>query len=390
VVLPAYKLREADALVQAAVGTALGDEYVFIDVRPTGDSMVHVGRCPGDASYLAAFSVDEAGAMHLLCLEYVAPESYERVPAEDLGFFQREERCRGPRAWHGLVTGTTTATWSASTWLADLCGPWIRHNVVLAVAAGAPMVTYCAFEELACAWRITLLGEGHANRALVLDVWDGVPPPPYGFFVKGDTLFSIVAAKDPSERLEFGYELVSLDNRDRLRRRAITLTPAPVKFEAFPHRGTGRSPWGMTSWASDDPSVLETLLPLWLMERPSLDVASAAQRFSVRLGHSPTGFRSLGPELLVLPLDDGETDSARIEFPGPTTVTLSELTLHWLRATCSGACVATYSSLGFERSAAEVYPATFWVLRTGVSDGLPGRAECEAHPNGDLTCHPQK
>jgi hypothetical protein len=324
--------------------------------------------------------------MHLLCLEYQVPLSRERFRVLDSGPFDAEQYCRGPRAWHGIVSELTATTWTPTTWLPDLCEGEVRQGTVLAVAGKTPMVAYCApGVGGGCTWRISLLKAGYESRPLHTS--SGQPETmPVGFFTRDETLNAVVMKEDPSGTYQFVYALVSLDRQNRLRRTQLpprdTVNAEPVWF---PRRSLGAD-FAATSWTSTRPRELSILLPLAPFDQTALDWASIGQRVTIGNASSPTGVRA--HEASILPLDDGETQSAQIKLRDGTKVELEGRTVDWLRATCAASCVAIFRYHSLEQSPTERYPGSLYVLRTGAGGALRllEGTVCSSTRSGELMC----
>jgi hypothetical protein len=394
-VLSAQGLTAAEELVKRSGGELKGDEFAVLQMSPETERIVHVGRCPGDDAYLAAFTRDARGTLHFLCLEY---DSAARTSLPLEGCLDAEACCSGPLAWHGVVTSPTTATFRRTRRLEDRCETELRDDVVLALAGTTPVVAYCAAaSDGSCAWRLAVLSDGIRVRSLR----SGNPMPVERevreLYVRNESLFVVVSVPDPAEKFESVYELWSLDARGSLRRQPVAHSaPRPAAPAAHPREGYGRSPRPVTSFTSGPHQRLVTALPLAPLDALPAASAPLESVLAVDRAAAPAGVRSYGDGVGVFPSDDGENHSFRVDFPRGGSLSLEDRTVAWVRASCSDDCVTTFRLLPDERSATEHYAGGFYVLRTprtGTPESLGDvttTVRCSSLLNGDLSCEENK
>lgn len=393
-VLPAQGFAAAEEFLKRFGGQPRGDEFVVLEVSPESERIVYAGRCPGDDAYLASFTRDDHGTLQLLCLEY---DSAARAALPSDACLDDESCCSGPLAWHGVVTGPTTARFRQTRRLEDRCKSKLQADVVLALAGTTPMVAYCATVfDGSCAWRLAVLSDGTRIHSLRAGSRAPVEREPREFYVQNESLFVVVSVPDPTEKFESVYELWSLDARGALRRQPLPLAPTAAAPSAHPREGYGRSPRPMTTFTSGAHQRLTTALrlaPLDALPAASDPMESA---LSVDGATAPAGLRTFGDGVVVLPSDDGETHSLRIDFPGGGSLSLEGRTVAWVRASCRDACITTFQLLPDARSETEDYPGGLYVLRTPrkatpESLGDVGTdVRCRSLSNGELSCEEKR
>lgn len=389
-VLPAQGFTAAEELVKRSGGELKGDEFAVLEVSPEAEQTVHVGRCPGDAAYLAAFMRDARGTLHFLCLEY-DPAARTSLPLA--GCLDGEACCSGPLAWHGVVTGPTNATFRRTGRLEDRCETELREDVVLALAGATPVVAYCAgVFDGSCAWRLAVLSDAVRPRSLRAGSRMPVERAPREFYVRNASLFVVVSVPDSADQFESVYELWSLDARGSLRRQPVVHSaPRPAEPAAHPREGYGRSPRPVTSFTSGPHTRLTTALPLAPLD--ALAAASAPMESVLSVdGVAAAGVRAYGDGVVVLPSDDGEHRSFRVDFPRGGSLALEGRTVAWVRASCRDDCITTFRLLPDEKSETERYAGGFYVLRTprkrtpeSLGD-VTSAVRCSSLTNGDLSC----
>lgn len=393
--LPAQGFAAAEEFLKRSGGEPRGDEFVVLEVSPESEQIVYAGRCPSDDAYLAAFTRDARGTLQLLCLEY---DAAARSALPLAACLDEEYCCSGPLAWHGVVTGPITASFRRMRRLQDRCDTDLRDDVVLALAGATPVVAYCAAaSDGSCAWRLAVL----SDRTRILSLRAGGRMPverePREFYVRNESLFVVVSQPDAAEKFESVYELWSLDARGALRRQPLLPSaPRPAAPVAHPREGYGRSPRPVTTFTSGPHKRLMTALRLAPLDALPAAFDPVESVLSVDGAAAPAGLRTYGDDVVVLPSDDGETRSFRVNFPGGGSLSLEGRTVAWLRASCSDACVTTFRLLPDERSETEHYAGGFYVLRTprqGMPESLGDVAttvRCSSLSNGDLSCEENK